>query len=235
MSTMKLMLGADLDEDVKVLIRELISSMMEMQVEFTFGIPTRITIKAVIENGVLSIYRAGGCDILFCIRLESDFEGELPEFWTVYSLGDLRSGITTLLIDEAQPDDREGFYRELWLVRAFHRLGGNLADFEYYLPAGHLFEPTINPLVDRMMGYFIEVGFDVDTFFNRQNLRVIVIDPDNNDPDNVVYCDAAPDLAMNALFGCALQLEARKAARLGISPQPVEAYETILLELPETA
>jgi len=229
MNTLKLLLASELGDDTRTLIQELITTMGIMGFTFNEGLPVRTTIRATILDGHLSLYYAKSGEAITRVRLDSAYNEELPEYWTVYSMTDLRTGDTWLLIDEADELDRSGFYRELWLVRAFHRMGITLTEFEYFLPAGGLYDATINPLVSRFVEYVNDQHYAFQSVQLKGWLRVALqlhLEEQGQDEDDDeesikigesgLYCDSMQGFAMNSLFGLALQLEAFDRKRLGI-------------------
>lgn len=228
MNTMKLLVASELGDETRVLINELVTTMAQMDFVFNEGIPVRITVRTELDKGLLSLYFAGSGEPITRLRLDSDFTEELPEYWTIYSLNDLRTGEVWLLVDEADALDRSGFYRDLWLVRAFHRMGITLTEFEYFLPSGGLFDSTINPLVSRFVEYVTDQHYAFQSVQLKGWLRVALQlhlpeqgqDDDEGESIKIgesgLYCDSMQGFAMNSLFGLALQLEAFDRVRLGI-------------------
>lgn len=228
MNTLKLLLAAELGDDTRTLIQELITTMGIMGFTFNEGLPVRTTVRATIVDGHLSLYYAKSGEAITRVRLDNAYTEELPEYWTVYSMTDLRTGDVWLLVDEADELDRSGFYRELWLVRAFHRMGITLTEFEYFLPAGGLYDATINPLVSRFVEYVNNQQYAFQSVQLKGWLRVALQlhleeqGQDEDDEESIkigesgLYCDSMQGFAMNSLFGLALQLEAFDRKRLGI-------------------
>lgn len=228
MNTIKLLISTELGDETRTLLQELISTMGVMGFVFNEGLPVRTTIRATVTDGHLALFYAKSGEAITRVRLDSEFTEELPGYWTVYSMTDLRTGDVWLLVDEADELDRSGFYRELWWVRAFHRMGVTLSEFEYFLPAGGLYDPTINPLVSRFVEYVNNQHYAFHSVQLKGWLRVAMQlhledkGQDDDDKESIkfgesgLYCDSMQGFAMNSLFGLALQLEAFDRKRLGI-------------------
>lgn len=158
---------------------------------------------AATEDGFqeLSLVAAGTDQLMATVRLSSLPEGELCKRLVVMYFYDSIKEEHFVLLDDSYTET-EGFYYDWWLVRAYHSLGLNGAEFEQLMPRGALFDQGSAAMLQRYSQWFVANGFDFATNSRPEGVYFRV---DNGEINISTF---AADCILGGVASLGLQLEA---------------------------